>query len=248
MRIVLATTNPGKVGELEDLLKDAGLTGVEILSLADFPGLPVVEETGKTFAQNALLKARGAWLGTGLPALADDSGLEIDALRGEPGVRSARFAGEAHDDEANITKVLSLMAGVPTDQRGARFQCALALVGARGLASVARGAQSQSRGMESDTRRSESPEPVLVMGRVEGVIATEKKGDRGFGYDPIFYLPERNLTMAQLLPQEKNTISHRGQAFKKMLPILCAYAGQLSSSSRSPSPESLESLPIINED
>ena len=255
LELVLATANCGKVEELRELLRVAGLMNVVVRSLADFPDLHVVEETGVTFAENALMKARTAWQGTGLPALADDSGLEIDVLQGAPGVWSARFAGK-RDDEANIDKVLLLMEGVPAARRGARFQCALALaggVGARDLGLGVRGSGSEVRGADQqaenrdnrdnrdnrETRenrgqRSTDCEPrlevgeFLVVGSVEGQIATERKGDRGFGYDPVFYLPERDLTMAQLSPQEKNAISHRARAFERMLPILRSYSERVS--------------------
>lgn len=204
--LVLATANQGKAEEFRELLRAAGLPPVDIRTLADYLELPDVEETGVTFAENAMLKARAAWQGTGLPALADDSGLEIDALHGAPGVFSARFAGGERNDDANIGKVLSLMGGIPSAQRGARFQCALALVGFPGL-----------------TGEMVSGGEYEVMGSIEGLIITEKRGTMGFGYDPIFYLPGYDLTMAQISPQEKNAISHRARAFAQIMPVLRAY-------------------------
>lgn len=191
MEILLATGNRGKVKELQEMLEK----DIKVLSLSDYPGFPEVEETGKTFAENALLKARRAALFSGLVSLADDSGLEVDALKGAPGVYSARFAGEPKSDERNIDKLLSELEGVPEKDRTARFRCSLALV-------------------TPDGRE------YLTEGTVEGIILEERRGTGGFGYDPVFYLPALAKTMAELSLEEKNRLSHRAQAFRKALPIL----------------------------
>ncbi|ODA41487.1 XTP/dITP diphosphatase [Desulfosporosinus sp. BG] len=194
MKIVLATQNQGKVRELQELLMDEG---IEVLSLADIPDWEDVEETGRTFADNAALKARAAVKKTGLIALADDSGLEVDALDGAPGVYSARFAGEPKDDERNNDKLLHLLETTSDDKRTARFRCALVM--------------ATSSGKE-----------YLTEGVVEGQILRQRRGQDGFGYDPIFYLPEYERTMAQLTLTEKNKLSHRAQAFRQAIPILQA--------------------------
>jgi XTP/dITP diphosphohydrolase len=229
--LVLATANRGKAAELRVLLRDvlleAELAGVELRTLADYPGLPEVEERGGSFAENALLKARAAWRGTGIVALADDSGLEIDALDGAPGVYSARFAGMERDDEANMGKVLSLLGDMPPERRTARFQCALALVGLpenrgpEGRAGCGGGPGLDQRGCGGCPELGAGE--YVAIGSLEGVIVSEKRGVFGFGYDPIFCVPERGLTLAQMLPQEKNVISHRARAFARMLPVLGAY-------------------------
>jgi len=192
MKVLLATTNQGKVRELEEMLNEKN---IQILSLRDFPEFPDIEENGSTFAQNALIKARAAASYTGLLTLADDSGLEVDALGGRPGVFSARYAGEPKDDERNIQKLLADLKDVPDQLRRGRFRCALALVGPDG--------------------REE-----LTEGSVEGVILRNKKGSGGFGYDPVFYLPHLAKTMAELSLEEKNQLSHRAQAFRKAVPII----------------------------
>lgn len=197
MKIILATQNQGKVRELRELLVDED---IEVLSLLDFPDFEDVEETGVTFAENAALKARVAAQRTGLIALADDSGLEVDVLEGAPGVYSARYAGEPKDDERNIDKLLSSLETVPEDKKTARFRCALVMATPFG-------------------------EEYLTEGAVEGRILTERRGSDGFGYDPVFYLPEFSRTMAELTLSEKNTISHRAQAFRKGIPILQAIKG-----------------------
>lgn len=192
MQILLATTNQGKVKELEEMLNEES---IRILSLKDFPELQDIEENGTTFAENALTKARAAVSLTGLLSLADDSGLEVDALGGRPGVFSARYAGEPKDDERNIQKLLSDLQDVPDELRTGRFRCALALIGPNG--------------------REE-----LTEGSVEGVILRSKKGSGGFGYDPVFYLPGLAKTMAELRLEEKNRLSHRAQALRKAVPII----------------------------
>jgi len=167
---------------------------IEILSLADFEGIPEIEETGETFRENALKKAEASVRLTGEISLADDSGLEVDVLGGKPGVRSARFGGAISDEERN-EKLLGLLSGVPYEKRTARFRCVVALV---------------------------TPEmdKYVTEGVCEGIIAFEPKGKYGFGYDPIFYLPAYKRTMAQLTPKEKNLISHRAKALNKMRKIL----------------------------
>jgi len=192
VKLVVATKNPGKIQELRALLADKGW---EILPMDAFPSMPPVEEDGKTFVENALKKARSVAYFTGLTALADDSGLEVDALGGEPGVHSARFGGEGLRDEERNALLLKRLKGVPPEERGARFRCAMALVTPRG-------------------------EEYVVEGVCEGFIAQEPKGEGGFGYDPVFYLPSRGKTMAQLTAEEKNSISHRAKALEKMAGIL----------------------------
>jgi len=192
MEILLATTNNGKVLELAEMLKT---NEINILSLSDFPGLPEIEENGRTFAENALIKARTASAWTKMITLADDSGLEVDALNGAPGIFSARYAGEPKNDACNIEKLLAELNHVPENARTARFRCCLAIV--------------TPDGQES-----------LIEGKVEGTILKTKKGKGGFGYDPVFYLPELGRTMAELTIEEKNTISHRAQAFLKAVPML----------------------------
>lgn len=191
-KLVVATKNPGKGKEFRELLE--GL-GVEVETLLDFPGFSLPPETGSTFADNALFKARMTASLTGLPALGDDSGLEVDFLQGAPGIYSARFAGEPTDDGRNNAKLLRLLEGVPQEKRAARFRCVLALVTADG-----------------DTH--------LAEGTLEGFITTEPRGDQGFGYDPLFYLPEYGQTLAEMGTEEKNKLSHRARAVRNMWPIL----------------------------
>ncbi len=192
MKILLATANSGKVKELEEMLTGMDIT---VLSLSDFSDFPEIEETGKTFAENAYLKARKAVEITGLVSLADDSGLEVDVLNGDPGVFSARYAGEPKSDERNIDKLLEQMEGVSESQRNARFRCSLAVVAPDGR-------------------------EFLTEGTVEGRIILARSGSGGFGYDPVFYLSELDKTMAELSMGEKNKISHRAIAFSKGVPII----------------------------
>lgn len=200
-RIVMATTNPGKVDELTRMLRQRHLD-IELLSLRDFPGLVEVEENGRTFEENACKKALGYAAQTGHMTLADDSGLIIDALNGEPGIHSARFAApfpEGMDrkqiDKKNTDKVLTLLADTPDTERTARFACCLCLA---------------------------RPDHVLFESRgfLEGRITREPLGDRGFGYDPILWIPSLHKTAAQLDPAQKNAISHRGMAFEKLFAYL----------------------------
>lgn len=192
MKIILATQNKGKIRELQELLRDAD---IEVLSLKDIEDWEDVEENGITFAENAALKAKAAVKKTGLIALADDSGLEVDALDGRPGVYSARFAGEPKDDERNNDKLLQQLKEVADSQRQARFRCALVIATPDG-------------------------KEFLTEGTVEGQILTERRGKDGFGYDPLFFVPEYQRTMAELTLSEKNRLSHRAQAFRKAIPIL----------------------------
>lgn len=192
MQVLLATANKGKVNELKKLLIDLE---IEIRSLNDFPDYRETEETGEDFIENALLKARAACSLAGIITLADDSGLEVDALHGAPGVFSARFAGEPKDDERNIEKLLAELQGLPEEERTARFRCCLAIVTPEGR-------------------------EIVTEGTVEGRILEIRRGSGGFGYDPVFYIPELGKTMAELSMEEKNKLSHRAKAFYEAVPIL----------------------------
>lgn len=192
MKILLATQNEGKVKELQELLVDAQ---IEVLSLRDIPDWEEVEETGSTFAENAALKARAAAKRTGYIALADDSGLEVDALGGAPGVYSARYAGEPKDDERNNDKLLKSLEKVPDEERTGRFRCALVIATPDGKTS-------------------------LTEGTVEGRILRARRGHDGFGYDPLFFMADFGRTMAELTMGQKNKLSHRAQAFQRAIPIL----------------------------
>ncbi len=196
MKIVLASGNAGKLRELAGLLAPQG---VAVLPQAAF-GIETPPETGTTFRDNALLKARHVARLTGLPALADDSGIEVDALQGRPGVYSARYAGEGASDEANLRKLLAELDGVPQAERGARYQCVIALV-----------------------RSPEDPDPLLATGTWEGQIERAPRGSGGFGYDPVFLPCGSTRTAAELDPVEKNAVSHRGQALR----ALSTRAGEL---------------------
>lgn len=197
VELVLATHNKGKVRELEKLLEGSGL---KVLSLHEFPDFPEVVEDGDTFEANAVKKALETAVATGRVALADDSGLEVDHLGGAPGVHSARFAGPARDDAANNRKLLQLLDGVPAEKRTARFCCVVAVAGPDGRVKTARGT-------------------------CDGIIGTGPRGNSGFGYDPLFYVPEYNQTFAQLDLAVKNRISHRGRAFAAAKDILAEFAG-----------------------
>ncbi len=188
-KIVLATGNAGKAKELQAML--AG-SGIEIV-LQTALGVREAEETGLTFIENALLKARNAAGQTGLPAIADDSGLEVDALKGEPGIHSARYAGPKASDADNLQKLLQEISGVPAEKRTARFRCVLVYL-----------------------RHPQDPAPLICEGVWEGRILEEPRGMNGFGYDPIFLVPDRNCSSAELPPAEKNRLSHRGQALAKL--------------------------------
>ena len=188
-RWVLASGNSGKLREIQALL--AG-SEIEIIAQRDL-GVHSVEETGATFVENALLKARHAALETGLPAIADDSGLAVDALAGAPGIHSARFAGPDADSQANIGKLLAALAETPDEQRDARFHCVMVAI------------------LSAD-----DPAPMISHADWPGAIARESAGDGGFGYDPIFYVPELNATAAQLAAEVKNRVSHRGRAMRQL--------------------------------
>jgi XTP/dITP diphosphohydrolase len=192
MRVLIATRNPGKARELAALLEDEP---VQIVSLADFPSVPETVEDGETMAANAAKKAQEGSLATGLLTVADDSGLEVDALDGAPGVRSSRFLGRGSTEEERNTEILRRMREVPDERRTCRFRCAVA---------VARDGRIEG----------------ATEGTCEGRIAHVPRGNHGFGYDPIFYLPDRGCTMAELEPQEKNEISHRGRALREAASIL----------------------------
>lgn len=188
-RLVLASGNAGKLCELSALLNGSGY----ILSAqADF-GVSEIEETGTTFVENAIIKARHAAAHTGLSALADDSGIEVDALNGAPGVRSARFAGEDADDQANNTLLIEKLTSVPAEQRTARYRTVIVLM-----------------------RHAADPAPIIAEGRWEGYIQLFPQGKGGFGYDAYFYLPELGCTSAELMPEEKNRLSHRGVALRQL--------------------------------
>ena len=186
--VIIATKNRGKAMEFEHLFKKYGY---EVKTLLDFPDLVEVEETGKTFEENAILKAESISKALNRIVIGDDSGLVVDALDGRPGIFSARYAGEDKDDEANLLKVLHELQDVPESMRQARFYCALAVA-------------------------SPEKETVTVAGTCEGMILQEKRGSFGFGYDPIFFAIEKDKAMAELEPEEKSKISHRAKALKKL--------------------------------
>lgn len=190
-RIVLATNNPKKLAELRRVVEAAGVE-VEILGLGDLPSYPEPNETERSFEGNALIKARAAARETGVAAVADDSGLEVDELRGMPGVRSSRWAGPMCDDEENNELLLAQLDGVATDRRRARFHCALAMVTPEG-------------------------EELVWNGVMEGRIAEAPAGDNGFGYDPLFIPEGEERTSGQMSPDEKDAISHRGKAVRSFV-------------------------------
>jgi XTP/dITP diphosphohydrolase len=204
LTLVMATRNPGKVKELQELLHH---TGVRLLSLTDFPELPEIPETGATFAENAAAKAQAVARLTGHPALADDSGLAVDALGGAPGIFSARYAQDrtaprSPTDTDNWQKLLAEMQNIPWEQRTARFVCEIALA-------------------LPDCRL------LRAHGECEGFIALSPSGDHGFGYDPVFWVPEFNATMAQLGPAVKNRISHRARALAAFRDLLASVLTEL---------------------
>ncbi|MGN2618811.1 XTP/dITP diphosphatase [Bacillus stercoris] len=189
---IIATHNPGKVKEFKEILEPRGY---DVKSLAEIGFTEEIEETGHTFEENAIVKAEAVAKAVNKMVIADDSGLSIDNLGGRPGVYSARYAGEQKDDQANIDKVLSELKGIEKEQRTARFRCALAV---------------SIPGEETKT----------VEGHVEGYIAEEPRGEYGFGYDPIFIVKDKDKTMAELTSDEKNKISHRADALKKLSKLL----------------------------
>lgn len=190
--IVLATRNKKKVEEMKTLLADAPVC---VHSIDEFPDVPEVEETGSTFVENAELKAKAVAEATGMIAVADDSGLEVDALGGEPGVYSSRYAGPDATDRDKYMLVLERLANTPDELRTARFRAAVSIATPDGKV-------------------------VTVEGKCEGVIAHDPRGEHGFGYDPIFCVPEFGRNMAELAPEEKNSISHRGRALQKAKRVL----------------------------
>ncbi|ACH65647.1 non-canonical purine NTP pyrophosphatase, RdgB/HAM1 family [Aliivibrio fischeri MJ11] len=192
-KIVLATGNQGKVREMADILADFGF---DVVAQSEY-NVSDVAETGTTFIENAIIKARHTAKETGLPAIADDSGLEVDALNGAPGVYSARYSGEGATDQKNIDKMLAAMEGIPAEKRTARFHCVLVLM-----------------------KHENDPTPLICHGTWEGHITTEQKGENGFGYDPIFWVSEDNCSSAELEPARKKQLSHRGQALKKLFAAL----------------------------
>ncbi len=184
-KIVLASGNTGKIKEIQAILK-----GQLILPQSQF-NVEEAEETGSTFVENAIIKARNAALHCNLPAISDDSGLVVDALNGAPGVISARYAGENASDQENLIKLLLELKGIPTEQRKARFVCVIVFM-----------------------RSATDPLPVIAQGVWEGEILSEAVGDNGFGYDPVFWVPSQQKSSAELTPTIKNSISHRGKALK----------------------------------
>lgn len=189
-KIVLASNNKGKVRELSEMLSSLD---IEVLPQAAF-NIDDADETGLTFVENAIIKARHASAIAGLPAIADDSGLEVDALKGAPGIYSARYSGADASDEKNLLKLLEALKDVPEEQRTARFQCLLVYM-----------------------RHAEDPTPVICQGTWEGRITFKPQGENGFGYDPVFYVPEYHCTSAQLSPDQKNKLSHRGIALTALV-------------------------------
>jgi len=192
MQLVLATKNKGKTLEIKSILSDLP---IEIKSLLDFPEIPDIKETGKTFEENALIKAKEVAKLTGLPALADDSGLAVDYLNGAPGIYSARYAGKDANDKKNNKKLLDALKGVPLESRGAAFVCVIALCLPKGNC-------------------------YIKQGKCNGIISFSACGSGGFGYDPIFFLPDYGKTVAELPLDVKNQISHRSQALRKIKSLL----------------------------
>jgi XTP/dITP diphosphohydrolase len=199
-RLLLATRNPGKLAELQRLLESA-VPGVTVVGLRDVPEYPEAPETGATFAENALLKAREAVRYTGLPAVADDSGLTVDALNGMPGVLSARWSGRHGDDAANTALLLGQLADVPDERRGGAFVCAAAVVTPDGAERV----------LERSWR---------------GQVVRDPRGSNGFGYDPVFLPDGLERTAAELTAAEKDARSHRGQAFAALVPLVAELLGR----------------------
>ena len=191
--IVLASNNAGKVREINQLLDE---TGIQVIPQDHF-GVPEAEETGLSFVENAILKARNAAPHSGLPAIADDSGIEVDALDGAPGIYSARYAGAGAGDADNLAKLLRDLESVPEPERGARFQCVLVYL-----------------------RHAADPTPLICQGTWEGRILEAPRGENGFGYDPVFFVPTQGCSAAELDPAVKNGLSHRGQALRHLRRLL----------------------------
>ncbi len=190
-KIILASGNAGKIREIQAILK-----GHPVIPQAEF-NVEEAEETGSTFVENAIIKARNAAIHCNSAAIADDSGLVVDALNGAPGVISARYSGAGASDQENLLKLLTQLEGVPTDQRTARFVCVIVLI-----------------------RHADDPLPIIAQGTWEGSILTESRGQNGFGYDPVFWVPTHQLASAELAPEEKNAISHRGQALTQLTQLI----------------------------
>ncbi len=196
-KIVLASGNKGKVREFNEML---GGLQFEVVPQGEF-AVPEIEETGLSFVENAILKARNAAMHTGLPALADDSGLEVDALQGAPGIYSARYSGHGSTDEKNVAKLLEALSHIPEAERTARFQCIIVYM-----------------------RHPSDPTPIIAQGSWEGHIAFTRSGSGGFGYDPVFLVPELGKSVAELGADEKNQRSHRGQALRRLLESLSLHS------------------------
>ena len=195
MEVIVATRNKGKIREIRDVLKGSYL---RIYALSDFPDVPEIEEDGNSFAENALKKARFYSKVFGKLTIADDSGLEVDRLKGQPGVHSARYAGERASSRENNQKLLREIQDVPISKRGARFRCIIAM-------------------------RSPDGREAIAEGSCKGRIGLKEKGRKGFGYDPLFVLPKYGKTMAELTLEEKNRVSHRGKALRKLKKIIPAF-------------------------
>jgi XTP/dITP diphosphohydrolase len=193
--IVLATGNLGKVREINELLANHDLA---VVAQSDF-NVPEAEETGLSFVENAIIKARNAAAHTGLSAIADDSGLEVDALGGAPGIYSSRYAGKSASDRDNLEKLLADLGDLAAEQRSARFQCLMVYL-----------------------RHAKDPTPIICQGTWEGQVLFTPRGSDGFGYDPVFYVPSHNCSSAELPPDIKNRLSHRGQALRKLIAALRA--------------------------
>ena len=196
--LVLASDNRGKLNELTALLSDSGFSVVGQGAL----GVTPAEETGETFVENAILKARNAALQTGRPAIADDSGLEVDALNGAPGVYSARFAGDHASDSDNVTQLLSRLENIPWEDRNARFRCLMVYL-----------------------RQADDPAPLICEGTWSGVVTQAPSGHNGFGYDPVFWVPDEGCTAAELDSERKNGLSHRARALRMLVERLKESAG-----------------------
>ncbi|MDS0131965.1 MULTISPECIES: RdgB/HAM1 family non-canonical purine NTP pyrophosphatase [unclassified Amycolatopsis] len=194
-KLLLATRNAKKLGELRRIVAAEGLSGLEVIGLADVPSFPEAPETAPDFEGNAVAKARDAVAATGLPAIADDSGIAVDALNGMPGVLSARWSGKHGDDEANLDLVLGQLSDVPDERRGAQFVCVAALVLPSG-------------------------EETVVRGEWRGTLVRSRRGVNGFGYDPIFRPDGESRTSAEMEPAEKDAVSHRGLALRALVPAL----------------------------
>ncbi len=194
-KIIIATNNRDKLAEIKGILEKAD---IEVLGAADFPDFPEAEETGETLAENALQKARAVWKKYRIPCLADDTGLEVDYLDGEPGVYSSRYAGPEATYDDNCEKLLADLEGVPRSSRKARFRTVMAFIDGGGREHLAEGS-------------------------IEGAILERRQGKNGFGYDPIFFVPAANMTLAEMTAEQKNSISHRRRALDKIIPVIKGY-------------------------